>query len=44
MIKKLSCITCKHNPQGICELKNKEIPMMFTAFNKKGHPKWCPKI
>lgn len=35
------CKVCKHNPMGICQLAEKEVPIQYVVSN--GNPKWCPK-
>ena len=39
--KKFGCRVCKHNPMGICELCDREVPARLVIQN--GHPSWCPK-
>lgn len=35
------CWVCEHNPEGVCELAKRDVPMAYALMN--GHPKWCPK-
>lgn len=35
------CRVCEHNPEGVCELVKRDVPM--TLIVKNGCPSWCPK-
>lgn len=36
------CRECEHNPMGICELCDKEIPMSYITGRAGFHPAFCP--
>lgn len=41
MKNKLTCANCKHNPMGVCELADREIPESYVIRRNK-LPVWCP--
>lgn len=44
MAKKSKCNLCDSNPQGVCLLAGKEIPLCYTLDTVRDAPSWCPKI
>lgn len=36
------CRDCEHNPEGICELCGKEIPITHVMGKQVYPPKFCP--
>lgn len=39
---KHNCRTCTHNPMGVCELTEQEVPASYVIGFNKGVPRFCP--